>query len=270
VVVSEPLTYPGFRSIAAQLGLRLIPCPGDEDGPSPEALRDICAREEPRAVYLVPTMQNPTATTLSEDRRRRLARVMDGAGVWLIEDDPYSRLLEAPPPAITSFRRGHSVYIGSLAKTLSPGLRIAFVACAAPQDSQALVRSLRAVAQMPAPLMAAVVVTWIREGRAEALLRAVRAEARARRALAAEMLPAAQGAPESLHVWLPLANVETVEAVRRGAQQRGLALVTHEAFAVGPTNAPGVRISLGGPGRRAVLADALRSLADVCYPETRR
>jgi DNA-binding transcriptional MocR family regulator len=188
---------------------------------------------------------------------------MDSAGVWLIEDDPYSRLLEAPPPAIASFRRDRSVYIGTLAKTLSPGLRIAFVACATPEDTRRLAAALRAVAQMPAPLMAAVVTTWIREGRAEALLGGVRAEARARRALAAELLPAARGGLESLHVWLPLASIETVEAVRRGAQQRGLALVTHEAFAVAPSDSLGVRISLGGSGRRAVLTGALRSLADL-------
>jgi len=56
-VVSEPLTYPGFRQVAAQLGLRIIACPSDDDGPLPAALADLCARHRPAAAYLIPTMQ---------------------------------------------------------------------------------------------------------------------------------------------------------------------------------------------------------------------
>src|SRR5262249_7524109 len=62
---------------------------------------------------------------------------------------------------------------------------------------------------------------WVREGRAETLLGAVRAEARARRALAARILPAAAGPAESLHVWLPLQPDVSPERLRRGGPQRG-------------------------------------------------
>jgi DNA-binding transcriptional MocR family regulator len=113
----------------------------------------------------------------------------------------------------------------------------------------------------PAPLMAAVATRWIREGRAETLLAAVRAEARARRALSARILPTAAGPDESLHVWLPLPDDGAAERLRLAAQQRGLALVTHAAFAVDPRGPAGVRLSLGGPGRRAVLEAALGNLA---------
>ena len=262
-VVSEPLTYPGFRQVAAQLGLRIIACPSDDDGPLPAALADLCARHRPAAAYLIPTMQNPTALTSPLARRRELADVLRGAGVWLVEDDPYSPLLRTPLPAISSLAGERSIYIGTLAKSLSPGLRIAFVACPSAQDAQRIAAALRAVALMPAPLMAALATAWIREGKAATLLKAVRAEAVARRALAAERLPAAVGSAESLHVWLPLPPGASAEPLREAAQRRGLALVTHEAFAVGPTDQAGVRISLGGPGRRAVLANALTNLAEV-------
>ena len=263
LVVSEPLTYPGFKAITAQLGLRTSACPVDGAGVVPEALLEICRRERPAAVYLTPTMQNPTARTMPSSRRREVARILAEAGVWLVEDDPYSRLLEAPPPAIASLLPARSIYIGTLAKTLSPGLRIAYLACPDPDLADQTAAALRAIALMPAPLMAAVATTWIREGRAETVLKAVRAEARARRALAAAALPTAEGSPESLHVWLPLAADASAEALRRAAHGRGLALVTEAAFAVAPSPPPGVRVSLGGPGRRAVLAAALRSLADL-------
>jgi DNA-binding transcriptional MocR family regulator len=266
-VVAEPLTYPGFTGVAAQLGLRVVACASDEQGVIPEALEAVCARERPAAVYLVPTMQNPTAVTMPPKRRREAARVVSRAGAWLVEDDPYSRLMEAPPAAVSSFHPGRSVYIGTLAKTLSPGLRIAYIACPSADDAARFAEALRAIALMPAPLMAAVASTWIREGRAEKLLAAVRAEARARRALAARILPAAAGPPESLHVWLPLPpgrlGDRSPEALRLAAQRRGLALVTHEAFATTPDAPAGMRLSLGGPGRRLVLEGALRNLAEL-------
>ena len=262
-VVAEPLTYPGVKASAVQLGLRVVACASDEAGAIPASIDAVCRRERPAAVYLVPTTQNPTATTMPEGRRREVATVVKRAGAWLVEDDPYSRLYDAPPPAVSSFQPERSVYIGTLAKTLSPGLRIAYLACPAPAEAARFAEALRAIALMPAPLMASVATTWIREGRAETLLAAVRAEARARRALAARILPAASGPAESLHVWLPLPATVSPERLRRTAQQRGLSLVTQEAFAINADATGGVRLSLGGPGRRQVLEGALENLAEL-------
>lgn len=261
-VVAEALTYPGFRSIAAQLGLRVLACPVDGEGPLLDALDRLCRAERPRALYVVPTMQNPVATTMGAARRRDLARVAEAAGAWILEDDPYSRLCEAPPQALAALAPERTFHIGTLAKCLTPGLRIAYVA-APPAEAERVAEALRATALMTAPLMAAVAATWIREGTAETLLAAVRAEAVARRALAAEALPAAVGAAESLHVWLPLAAGASPDALRRTAQERGLSLITSEAFAVGSDTPNGVRLSLGAASKRAALADALRRLGEI-------
>jgi len=262
-VLTEPLTYPGLRAAAAQLGLRLVPCPADAEGVSPEALDRLCRQERPAAVYLVPTMQNPTASTMGEGRRRETARLAAAHGLWILEDDPYSRLMPEPPPALAAFAPERTFHVATLAKTLTPGLRIAFVACPDAALAERIADSLRAVSLMAAPLMAAVATAWIKDGTAETLLTGVRAEARARRALAGAALPGAVGAPQSLHVWLPLPASLSPDRLRLSAQERGLSLVTAEAFAVGDAWPNGVRISLGGPAKRDVLGAALGRIAEL-------
>jgi DNA-binding transcriptional MocR family regulator len=261
-VIAEPLTYPGCLAAAERLGLRVVACPTDQDGVAPDALQTLCADERTRAVYLVPTMQNPTATTMSTERREAVARIARTCGVWLLEDDPYSRLQGAPHPAIAALAPERTFYVATLAKTLSPGLRIAYLACP-PDWIEPVASALRANVLMPPPLMAAVATRWIQDGAAETLLAAVRSEASARRAIAAQWLPDAIGGAENIHVWLPLASERAAERLRSAAQERGLSLVTAEAFAVGANHAPGARISFGGPSTRSALEKALRAVSEL-------
>ena len=107
----------------------------------------------------------------------------------------------------------------------------------------------------------AVAVRWIRDGAAERLLAGVRAEARARRAIAAEVLPQAQGADEGVHVWLGLPGGWDPRRVRALAVARGLSLVAADAFAATSDHPNGLRISLGGPAKASVLREALVNVA---------
>lgn len=260
-LVCEPLVYPGVLAIAQRLGLRIIVCPADADGLDPEALARLCAAEKPAALYVTPTTNNPTAVTLDAERRRAIAETARAAGVWIVEDDPYARLFDAPLPALAALAPERTFHIATLSKCLSPGLRIAYLVPPKGPMAAPTAESLRAMAQMPAPLMAAAVTAWIREGTAEKLLAGVRREARVRRAIAAEVLPQARGAAESVHVWLDLPADWDAARVHRLAQEKGLALVTADAFAAGPGHPNGLRISLGGPGKQAVLRGALESVS---------
>ncbi|MBU2152842.1 MAG: hypothetical protein KKE02_17620, partial [Alphaproteobacteria bacterium] len=87
------------------------------------------------------------------------------------------------------------------------------------------------------------------------------AEQIARRAIAAEVLPQARGAAEGIHVWLDLPAGWAPDRVHRLAQEKGLSLVTADAFAADPDHPNGLRISLGGPAKQAVLRGALEGVA---------
>ena len=259
-IVVDPLTYPGLIGIARNARIRLIACPADDDGMRPDELERLCAAEKPRAIYLIPAMQNPTAVTMSRARRIEVAAIAEAVGAWIIEDDPYSRLMSAPPPALAALAPERTFHVATLAKCLSPGLRIAYLACPA-YWSDKIADALRSIAMMPAPLMAAIATRWIQEGQADTLLAAIRAEARARRAIADILLPQAQGGSESIHVWLPLSSGSASERLRLSGQRSGLAIVTAESFAAHADHPNGARISLGGPGRRSVLEGALQALS---------
>ena len=87
---------------------------------------------QPKAIYCVPTIHNPTTATLSAARRQALAELAARHGVPIVEDDAYGALPSQPLPAVTSLAEGAGYYVGTLSKCLSPGLRTAFVVAPGP------------------------------------------------------------------------------------------------------------------------------------------
>lgn len=256
VILAEAFAYPGLLATAARRGLKVVGCPLDDQGLEPEALARLIAEHRPRLICCTPTFQNPTAATMGLARREAIVAIARAASVAIVEDDAYGLLPASPLPALASLWPEGVFHVATTAKTLSPGLRVAYVA-APPGRAEGFAAALHAIAQMPPPLMAAVATSWIRDGAAERVLAGVREEAKARRALAAELLPGAAGGPESLHVWLPGARADWA------AKAHGLALVGAEAFRAPGVTGEGLRISLGAAGKRPTLARGLRALASL-------
>ncbi|WP_300752554.1 PLP-dependent aminotransferase family protein, partial [Janthinobacterium sp.] len=100
VILAESMSYPGLRTAAAQFGRRLIAVAADQHGMLPGMLEQACRQHQPGLVYLNPTLQNPTAITMPEHRRKEIASVAQRCHVRIVEDDPYWLLADAPPPPI--------------------------------------------------------------------------------------------------------------------------------------------------------------------------
>lgn len=133
VVAVETPTYLGALQAFNPYEPRYVPMETDDEGLIPASLEAVLAREAVKFVYLVPTFQNPTGRTLSLERRRAVAAILERHHALLIEDDPYSALRyegEAVPP-IKTLAPGNVVYISTLSKTFAPGLRLGF--CVAPE-----------------------------------------------------------------------------------------------------------------------------------------
>ena len=174
VVLSETITYPGARSIAGQLGLTLVGLPMDDEGVEPDAFAAACGRLAPKALYLNPTLLNPTTHTISESRRMALTSIARRFGVPIIEDDPYGLLPKDAPAAFAALAPELTWYIASLAKSLGAGLRVAYVVVPDNRSGWRFATSLRPATVMASPVTVALATRWIHDGTGDALLAAVR------------------------------------------------------------------------------------------------
>ncbi|MGV1791241.1 aminotransferase-like domain-containing protein [Rhizobium sp. A37_96] len=262
-VLSENITYPGMRSIAAQLRLNLAGLPMDEDGILPDAFGESCERLRPKALYLNPTLQNPTTLTVPQKRREAIAAIARKYRVPIIEDDAYGFIpLNAPPP-MAAIAPDLTWHIGGLAKCIGAGLRLAFVVAPDTKSIWPFVSAMRSNNVMASPLNMALATRWIEDGTADGILRFIRTEAAARQAMVAEILPSGsyRADPISFNIWLPLANGWTRATFGSHMRNAGIGVVASDAFTVEGIVPEAVRVCLGGPISREALKGALDFMA---------
>jgi len=264
-IAAGALTYPGLKAVTTQKGLAVLPLAMDEGGIIPDALDEVCRSNAPRAFYVIPSIDNPTTATLSEDRRRRLVAIARQYDVLIIEDDPYAPLRSETAPALVDLAGDITWHIATLSKCATPALRIAYVV--APGNTQALRLAgvLRATSLMAPPLMAALASRWINDGVLDEITAAIREENAERQKLAATLLGEATFAadPHGHHLWLSLPRNWRAGDFAGHADRAGVAIVPSSAFSTAALLPEAVRVSLGVAPDRAALEDALTLLASL-------
>jgi len=265
LLLAESLTYAGLKPVAGLLHLRLRGLPIDAHGLRPDALDAACRETGAKAVYLIPTLQNPTTAVMPEQRRREIVAVAREHGLSLVEDDVHGLLPEPRPTPLAALAPERTYYLTSTSKTLAPGLRIAYVKAPSARAPR-LASTLRATTWAVAPLTAAIASLWIRDGTADALLAARREEARARQALARERLAGADfdAHAEAYYLWLRLPESWRAEAFVAEARGRGVLVTPAEAFAVDRDPVVhAVRLCTGAARTREALARGLDVVAEL-------
>ena len=134
-VIMEQLTYSGAITRLQRRGVRIIGVPLDEQGLRTDllaaTLEDLRAQGvRPKYIYTIPTVQNPTASVLSVERRQELLRLSEAFGVPIFEDECYADLLwegEWPAALRGMAGGGNVIHIGSFSKSLAPALRLGYV-----------------------------------------------------------------------------------------------------------------------------------------------
>jgi len=129
VFVEKP-SYLYSLQILQTLGMRRIGIPMDELGILTKEIPDKIPAYHASILYTIPNYQNPTGRVMSAERRHDLMKICYEHQMPIIEDDVYGELWidECPPPSLKSQDEiGNVLYVGSVSKTLSPGLRIGWV-----------------------------------------------------------------------------------------------------------------------------------------------
>lgn len=262
-IAAGALTYPGIKAIAAQKALTLVPLAMDGEGIIPDAFEQACRGTPPRALYLIPSIDNPTTATLPEGRRRQLVAIARRHGVMIIEDDPYTPLLERAEPAIADLAGDITWHVATLSKCATPALRIAYVVAPGSAQALRLAAVLRATNMMASPLMAALASQWIAGDLLDGIASAIRAENVERQKLASAILAGRDVAadPHGHHLWLRLPGHWRASDFAEHADRLGVAIVPSTVFAIGPSPVEAVRVSLGVAPDRAALEDALLVLS---------
>lgn len=257
----DSLTYPGFISLVRATRRNVVGVEADEHGMRPDRLEELARTHTGKLLYLNPTLHNPTTLIMPDHRRREIVEVARRAGLLIIEDDPYSRLLSQPPSPFVSLLPEATFHVATLSKCLSPFLRTAFVLAPDAAGTERIAQLLRNITLMAPPLMTGLATEWIRNGTAGEISAAVRAEINARQELAVSILPqGVRNHPAALHVWLPLELGQSAERIMEKARARALAVSPGRDFAVKEGAPDGLRIALGAIPSRSKLIEALNGL----------
>ncbi|SFZ78277.1 aminotransferase-like domain-containing protein [Chitinimonas taiwanensis] len=132
---------PGYSTLIAALlghGARLLGVPRLANGPDVAELARLAAEARPVAFFTNSALHNPTGTTTSPATAHQVLKLAERCDFRVIEDDPFADLLTTPVPSLASLDGLQRViYLGSFSKTLSPALRLGYLAA----DGQTVARA---------------------------------------------------------------------------------------------------------------------------------
>ena len=134
-VIVESFTFSGALSYLKRRGVNFVGVDLDENGIRMDHLEDILADLKtkgirPKYIYTIPTLQNPTGTVMTMDRRHRLLSLSEEYEVPVFEDECYADLIFEGEyeKAIRALDNSNRVlHIGSFSKSLGPGLRLGYI-----------------------------------------------------------------------------------------------------------------------------------------------
>ena len=136
-IIVEGPTYPGAIHAMRNRGARFISVPCDKDGMCVDLLPGIIEQgrkdgHKIKFIYTIVNFQNPSGSTLSEERRAKLLDIAEKYDLIIFEDDPYGHLryTGSHVPTIFSMDKkesGRVVYACSFSKILAPGTRVAWI-----------------------------------------------------------------------------------------------------------------------------------------------
>lgn len=264
-IAVDEFTFPGFKNAADFHCVKCLPVSCDEEGMLPSALEKLCERESVRGIYLMPHLQNPTTAAMSPRRRRKIAERIRRFNLILLEDDIYNWLHPGSEESLSSLVPEKSVFICGISKSLSPGLRIAFLQ-SDPHFFPSLNKAVSTTMWMAPPLGAELICRLIESGKADRILRRKKESLRERCRIAREVFSDMdiRIQDQSLFFWLNLPPSVDSDGLEHLALLHGIRLLSSSKFYVGSSGRTrAIRVALGAVSSSEQLHAGLESLRNL-------
>lgn len=192
-ILTEDYTFCSAVETAHPLGLKCVGIAMDSEGIVPNILESTLDNWNPSVhdnaakpwlLYTIPTGQNPTGATQSEQRRRDIYRVAQKHDLYIIEDEPYYYLQmqpytgsapTAPPPSshedflsqllpsyVSMDTDGRVLRLETFSKVIAPGARLGWIV-ASEQIVERFVRHSEVTVQNPSGISQLVLFKLLEE-----------------------------------------------------------------------------------------------------------
>ncbi|MFN8161849.1 MAG: PLP-dependent aminotransferase family protein [Solirubrobacterales bacterium] len=237
VAVEQP-SYDRTLLLLGRLGVEFVPVPLQSDGLDVGALESALEDGPIALAHVIPNFHNPAGCTLSAAKRERLLSLASEHGFWIFEDDPYRELPfegEPPPTMLSGDTEGRVIHASSFSKTVSPGVRVGYLAGPAEEIARLAKRANESYIS-PNMLAESVVLEMCRSGALERNIEFVKGALAERRDTLVEAL--GEHLPEAGFVvpgggyflWLDLAEGTDTREVLAAAREQGVAFVAGPDF----------------------------------------
>jgi len=265
----EKPSYLYSLNILKSLDMRKRGIECDHDGIIPSALYKARPRNHHSVLYTIPNYQNPTGRLMSAKRRKETLEVCEELNIPILEDDVYRELWidTPPPPPLKSMERGGQVlYIGSVSKHLSPGLRIGWVV--GPKSVMDRLSDIKMQVDYGASTLSQIVTElWFKSSHRKQALDEIRARLKSRRNAAVSALESYmsdigtwQNPNGGFYVWVDLNKSISEQQLFHKAIEAGVLIYPGHVY--GTDEGSAIRISYSSESEERI-AEGIRILADV-------
>ncbi|TXR51151.1 PLP-dependent aminotransferase family protein [Phyllobacterium endophyticum] len=245
-VAFEDLTYCSAARSVNLMGRRSIILHTDNGSATPDDFERLCAQQHPKLVFLMPSLHNPTATTMPEEHRRAIVEIARRHNVWIIEDEIYGSVMGHDHVKIAELAPERTFNIGGLSKSVAAGVRGGWVAC--PQHLAARVHTAHKMVTGGMPfIMAELGARLVNSGEADAIRARVRTEIEAREAIARSIFTGMEfsSQPLSPFLWMKLPDPWLSGTFKSAALNEGVLVDDEDEFKPGRTEKVFHRVRFG-------------------------
>jgi 2-aminoadipate transaminase len=277
-VLIEEDCYQGSINRLVRRGVNIVGIPLDKGGMRIDAVAAALADLKrkgirPKYIYTIPTVQNPTGTIMSEERRRELLKLSSEYGVPIFEDDCYADLIWSGyrPPALYAMNEGAGViHIGSFSKSVAPALRVGYIVAGWDVLSRILAIKTDAGSGALEQMVLSEFCTAHFADHVPKLRKGLRIKLEAlMEALAEQFGTAAEfdDPPGGIFLWVKLPDNVDAPRLYQSAQAAGIAINPGPEWSVNaPHSKSRLRLCFASPSVEQIR-DGVAALAEVCRQE---